>query len=90
MKEIEWQPTPEKFKYFREIAGTQRQAAKILRVSSRTVQNWESPVGTKEHRKMSTGLFEHFLTKTLCRLKKEVAEIEDELKNLQSEENRNG
>jgi hypothetical protein len=64
------QPTPEQIRTARHSAVqggrymTMSEAAKIVRVSMRTWQNWEAPTGSKENRLMPLGLWELFLVKT--------------------------
>ena len=57
-------PTPEEIRAARRAAGlTQKQAAQVVRVSTRCWQNWESK-SADASRSMQAGMFELFILKT--------------------------
>lgn len=56
------QPTPTEIKAARKAAKlTQTEMSAMLHVGLKTVQNWEAPDTSKEHRKMPLGLWKLFL-----------------------------
>jgi len=59
------QPTQKEIKASRKAAKlTQSEMAAMLHVGLKTVQNWEAPDTSKEHRKMPLGLWKLFLIET--------------------------
>ena len=57
-------PTPEDVRAAREATGiTQSVAAALVHTSIRSWQQWEPPVGDRNHRRMHPGLWELFRIK---------------------------
>lgn len=55
-------PTPEQIRAARG-SRTQKKSAELIGMSVRSWQNWEAPIGTKEHRNMKAGMLELFKLK---------------------------
>jgi len=58
-------PSPEQVRGAREAAGlTQAAAAAVVHTSTRSWQQWESPVGDRNHRRMHPAFWELFRIKS--------------------------